>query len=84
MRARNLRRLLLGACFAVLAGPLGCAGMRLRSARERVAITEDVEGTIRRLAPREAAWTLGDAGTTPMTQWLAEQGKTTTEEEAQP
>jgi long-chain acyl-CoA synthetase len=49
-------------------------GERTRSAQYR-AITEHVESVIRRLAPRDAAWTLGDAGTTPMARWLAEQGR---------
>ncbi len=40
------------------------------------AITFDVERTIRRLAPRDAAWTLGDAGTQPMAEYLAERGET--------
>jgi long-chain acyl-CoA synthetase len=49
------------------------------------AITYHVEGVIRRLAPRDQAWTLGDAGTTPMAQWMAEQGKSISdEEEVQP
>jgi long-chain acyl-CoA synthetase len=38
------------------------------------AITHDVEATIRRLAPRDHAWTLGDAGTTPMAEWQVQQG----------
>jgi long-chain acyl-CoA synthetase len=37
------------------------------------AITHHVEAIIRRLAPHEAAWTLGEAGTTPMAEFLAEQ-----------
>ncbi|NVB82260.1 MAG: AMP-binding protein [Kofleriaceae bacterium] len=52
-----------------------------RSAQYR-AITHNVESTIRRLAPHEAAWTLGDAGTTPMAEYLASQGKTVSDEEA--
>ncbi len=36
------------------------------------AITYHVESVIRRLAPRDAAWTLGDAGLTPMAIWQAE------------
>ncbi len=36
------------------------------------AITHHVEAIIRRLAPSEAAWTLGEAGTTPMAEFLAE------------
>jgi long-chain acyl-CoA synthetase len=41
---------------------------RSRSEQYR-AITYHVEGVIRRLAPREQAWTLGDAGTTPMAEY---------------
>jgi long-chain acyl-CoA synthetase len=50
------------------------AGERTRSAQYR-SITEHVEGVIRRLAPREAQWTLGDAGITPYNRWLEESGK---------
>lgn len=39
------------------------------------AVTYHVESIIRRLAPQDAAWTLGDAGTTPMAEYLAAQGK---------
>ena len=62
------------------------AGERTRSAQYR-AITHHVESTIRRLAPREAAWTLGEAGTTPMAEWLDAQGKSvaaSADDEAQP
>lgn len=38
------------------------------------AVTYHVESVIRRLAPQDAAWTLGDAGTTPMAEYLASQG----------
>ncbi|MDX2087375.1 MAG: AMP-binding protein [Kofleriaceae bacterium] len=58
-------------------------GERSRSEQYR-AITYHVESVIRRLAPRDQAWTLGDAGTTPMAEWLAAQGKTVADEEAQP
>ncbi len=61
---------------------LKLAGERSRSEQYR-AITYHVEGVIRRLAPREQAWTLGDAGTTPMAEWLADQGRAVTEDEAQ-
>jgi 1-acyl-sn-glycerol-3-phosphate acyltransferase len=44
------------------------------------AITYAVERTIRRLAPRDQQWTLGDAGTTPMAEYLAAQGKSVEEE----
>ena len=58
------------------------AGERARSEQYR-AITYHVEATIRRLAPRDAQWTLGEAGTTPMAVWEAESGRggTTTEPE---
>jgi long-chain acyl-CoA synthetase len=55
---------------------------KTRSAQYR-AITHSVESTIRRLAPRDAAWTLGDAGTTPMAEYLESKGQTVgTDEEA--
>jgi long-chain acyl-CoA synthetase len=38
-------------------------------------VTHHVEATIRRLAPQDRAWTLGEAGTTPMAEYLAAQGK---------
>ena len=44
------------------------------------AITHEVESTIRRLAPSDQAWTLGDAGTTPMAEYLAAQGKSVADE----
>jgi hypothetical protein len=34
-----------------------------------------VEGVIRRLAPHDQAWTLGDAGTMPMAEYLQAQGR---------
>ncbi|HSS02167.1 MAG TPA: AMP-binding protein [Kofleriaceae bacterium] len=49
------------------------AGQQSRSEQYR-AITYHVEGVIRRLAPREQAWTLGDAGTMPLAEYLQEQG----------
>jgi long-chain acyl-CoA synthetase len=55
---------------------------RSRSEQYR-AITYDVEATIRRLAPHDQAWTLGDAGVTPMAEYLAAQGKPVSEAEAQ-
>ncbi len=54
---------------------------RSRSEQYR-AITYNVEATIRRLAPHDQAWTLGDAGTTPMAEYLAAQGKSTVDEES--
>ncbi|MBC7975405.1 MAG: AMP-binding protein, partial [Myxococcales bacterium] len=45
------------------------AGQRSRSEQYK-AITYHVEGVIRRLAPRDRAWTLGDAGTMPMAEYL--------------
>ncbi|HEU0037073.1 MAG TPA: AMP-binding protein [Kofleriaceae bacterium] len=50
------------------------AGHKSRSDQYR-AITYSVEATIRRLAPRDQAWTLGEAGTTPMAEYMAAQGK---------
>ncbi len=59
------------------------AGDRSRSEQYR-AITYQVESTIRRLAPRDQAWTLGESGTTPMAEYFAAQGKSIpTEDEAQ-
>lgn len=60
-------------------------GDRARSEQYR-AITYHVESVIRRLAPRDQQWTLGDAGTTPMAQWLAAQGEPAAagDDEAQP
>jgi len=59
------------------------AAGKARSEQYR-AITYHVEGIIRRLAPRDAAWTLGDAGVQPMAEYLADRGETVKEEEAQP
>jgi long-chain acyl-CoA synthetase len=56
---------------------------RTRSEQYR-AITYHVEGIIRRLTPREHAWTLGEAGTTPMAEHLAAAGGPLTEDEASP
>jgi long-chain acyl-CoA synthetase len=50
------------------------AGQRSRSEQYR-AITYHVEGVIRRLAPRDQAWTLGDAGTMPMAEYLQAHGQ---------
>ncbi len=58
---------------------LALAGERSRSEQYR-AITYHVEGVIRRLAPRDQAWTLGDAGTMPMAEYLETQGKTVEDE----
>jgi long-chain acyl-CoA synthetase len=57
------------------------AGTAPRSEQYR-AITYHVEGVIRRLAPRDQEWTLGEAGTTPMAQYMAEQGRTIADDEA--
>ena len=48
------------------------------------AISQDVEAMIRKLAPRDLAWTLGDAGTTPWAQWAAAHGVAAVDGEAQP
>jgi long-chain acyl-CoA synthetase len=53
---------------------LALAGQQSRSEQYR-AITYHVEGVIRRLAPRDQAWTLGDAGTMPLAEYLQEQGQ---------
>ncbi len=60
---------------------LGGGGPRSEQYRN---ITYHVESVIRRLAPRDQEWTLGEAGTMPMAEYLASQGKTvaTEEEEA--
>jgi long-chain acyl-CoA synthetase len=50
------------------------AGDRSRSESYR-AISQHVEGMIRSLAPKDQAWTLGDAGTTPLAQWMAARGE---------
>jgi 1-acyl-sn-glycerol-3-phosphate acyltransferase len=57
---------------------LGGTGPRSEQYRN---ITYHVESVIRRLAPRDQAWTLGDAGTMPMAEYLASQGKTVENEE---
>ena len=55
------------------------AGDRSRSDQYR-AVTYHVESVIRRLAPHDRAWTLGEAGVTPMAEYLESQGKTVEEE----
>ncbi|HEX3764637.1 MAG TPA: AMP-binding protein [Kofleriaceae bacterium] len=50
------------------------AGKGSRSEQYK-AVTHHVEGVIRRLAPRDQAWTLGDAGTTPMAEYVAIHGQ---------
>jgi long-chain acyl-CoA synthetase len=57
------------------------AGQRARSEQYR-AITYHVEGVIRRLAPRDAEWTLGESGTEPLAPWLAAHGRAAADEEA--
>jgi long-chain acyl-CoA synthetase len=57
--------------------PSGSGESPTRSAQYR-AVTYHVEGIIRRLAPRDAAWTLGEAGTTPMALWEAQHSSTST------
>jgi long-chain acyl-CoA synthetase len=56
------------------------AGKQSRGEQYR-AITYHVESVIRRLAPRDQAWTLGDAGTMPMAEYLAETGQAASSEE---
>jgi long-chain acyl-CoA synthetase len=55
---------------------LAQAEARPRSEQYR-AITYHVEGVIRRLAPRDQAWTLGDAGTMPMAEYQQANGQAT-------
>jgi long-chain acyl-CoA synthetase len=55
------------------------AGDRPRSEQYR-AITYHIEGVIRRLAPRDQAWALGEAGTTPMAEYLAAHGQSVEKE----
>jgi long-chain acyl-CoA synthetase len=52
---------------------VGIGAGRGRSEQYR-AITYHVESVIRRLAPHDHAWTLGEAGTMPMAEYLAERG----------
>jgi len=49
------------------------AGQRSRSEQYR-AITYHIEGVVRRLAPRDQVWTLGDAGTMPMAEYQQAHG----------
>jgi hypothetical protein len=56
-------------------------GGKQSRAEQYRAITYHVEGVIRRLAPRDQAWTLGDAGTMPMAEYLAETGQAASREE---
>jgi long-chain acyl-CoA synthetase len=49
------------------------AGDRSRSESYR-AIAQHVEGVVRRLAPTSYAWTLGDAGKTPLAEWQKQHG----------
>jgi long-chain acyl-CoA synthetase len=63
--------------FLTYADIVALGGQRSRSEQYR-AITYHVEGVIRRLAPRDAAWTLGEAGTTPMAVWQEAHPRTST------
>ncbi|HEX7840385.1 MAG TPA: lysophospholipid acyltransferase family protein, partial [Kofleriaceae bacterium] len=56
--------------FVPYAEVVALAGQRSRSEQYR-AVTLHVESVIRRLAPRDQAWTLGEPGTTPMAEYLA-------------
>jgi hypothetical protein len=56
------------------------AGTGSRSEQYR-AITYHVESVIRRLAPQDQTWTLGEAGTMPMAEWMEQQGKTVSPDE---
>lgn len=53
---------------------LELAGTRRSRSEQYRAITHDVESTVRRLAPEDQTWTLGEAGTTPLADYLAQQG----------
>jgi long-chain acyl-CoA synthetase len=53
---------------------LALAGERSRSEQYK-AITHHIESVVRRLAPRDQAWTLGDAGITPMAEYIQAQGR---------
>jgi len=55
---------------------LELAGTAKSRSDQYKAITHDIEATIRRLAPRDRAWTLGEAGVTPLALHLAAEGKT--------
>jgi long-chain acyl-CoA synthetase len=59
--------------FVTYRDVLALAGERSRSEQYR-AVTYHVEGVIRRLAPHDQAWTLGDAGTMPMAEYLEAHG----------
>jgi long-chain acyl-CoA synthetase len=59
--------------FVPYAEVVALAGQRARSEQYR-AVTQHIESVIRRLAPRDHAWTLGEAGTTPMAEYLAGHG----------
>src|SRR6185295_7734990 len=70
-----------GARVAAHVGPfvsyrevLALAGQRSRSEQYK-SITHHIESVVRRLAPREQAWTLGDAGITPMAEYLQAEGR---------
>ena len=60
--------------FVTYRDVLALAGDRSRSEQYR-AITYHIESVIRRLAPSDQAWTLGDAGTMPMAEYLEMRGQ---------
>jgi long-chain acyl-CoA synthetase len=60
--------------FVTYRDVLALAGDRSRGEQYR-AVTYHVEGVIRRLAPHDQAWTLGDAGTMPMAEYFQAQGR---------
>jgi long-chain acyl-CoA synthetase len=60
--------------FVTYRDVVALAGTGPRSEQYR-AVTYHVEGVIRRLAPRDRAWTLGAAGTMPMAEYVAAHGE---------
>jgi long-chain acyl-CoA synthetase len=60
---------------------LAIAGAHKNRSQQYRAVTHHVESIIRRLAPNDAAWALGDAGTTPMSEYLEANGKQTSSDE---
>ncbi len=62
---------------------LAIAGERSRADSYRV-VSQHVEGMIRRLAPKEKSWTLGEAGTTPLAQWQAAHGRVSADDDGEP
>jgi long-chain acyl-CoA synthetase len=53
---------------------LALAATRRSRSEQYRAVTHAVESVVRRLAPDDQTWTLGEAGTTPLAEYLAAQG----------